>query len=126
MSKGRQKNQERLHAIQSLGRYLTRRAASKCELCHASTSLEVIEIAPKPTEPQLDRALLVCAQCRNYVEKPSSTYEPSQLRFLAERIWSDIVPVQITAIRIARRISAYHSILEDLYISEEVQALLEE
>ena len=124
MSKGRQKFQARASALLSLGRQLARRASSRCELCDTSAGCTPVEIVPLPEEPELERALLLCTRCQELITQKPSKIKEEQVRFLAEKIWSDVVPVQVTAIRIAQKIPSYHSALEELYLSDEVQQLL--
>ena len=124
MSKGRQKAQARASALLSLGRQLARRASSRCELCGTSTGCTPMEITPLPEEPELDRALLLCSTCQELITQKTSKIKEEHVRFLAEKIWSDVVPVQVTAIRIAQKIPSYHCLLEELYLSDEVQQLI--
>ena len=48
-----------------LGKNLTRRAGSLCELCNGADDLRVIEIAPVSESPSEDAAILACAACRD-------------------------------------------------------------
>ena len=126
MSKGKQRAQARKAALLSLGRQLARRASSQCELCGTASGCSPTEITPLPEEPLLSRSLLLCPACVELCTKPASKIQLSQVRFLAEKIWSEVVPVQVTAIRIAQKLPSYQQALEELYLSEEVEQLLAE
>ena len=55
--KDKQREQLRI----ALGRELSRRAKSRCELCSVSTSLSVVEVSPLPEEPSVEKSLfLLC------------------------------------------------------------------
>ena len=105
MARGRQRHQERLSAVAGMGRQLSRRARNRCELCQSATSLTVVEIPPvDPEEPSEDRAAMLCARCVGLVSgKPWE--DPNQLRFLEESIWSEVIPVQLAAVRLLKRLA---------------------
>jgi protein PhnA len=105
MARGRQQHQARLSAVAGMGRQLSRRARNRCELCQSATSLTVVEIPPvDPEEPSEDRAAMLCARCVGLVGgKPLE--DPNQLRFLEESIWSEVIPVQLAAVRLIRRLA---------------------
>ena len=107
-----------------LGKPLSRRARSKCELCQTSTSLQIIEVPPVPETPNEDFAVLICNPCQE-LSKPNKNPRPEQdVYFLSEMIWSSIPPVQIMAIRICRTNNYFLSQLEDVYLSPELEERL--
>ena len=114
-------------AVAKLGKELSRRAKNRCELCEESTSLKVVEIEPLPEEPEHDRAIIICDSCE---EALTSRKGPSdQMRFLESVVWSETLPVQLTAERLLRTLSDRgvdwsRDTLENLYLPEEVEALL--
>lgn len=129
MAKGLQKHQERLDALNALGRHLARRAGSKCELCEAAgVRLNPFEVPPVPAdEPELERTLLLCVRCQDGAK--GGHLAKGEWLFLQGSAWSDFPPVQVTAVRILRRLDdsgeAWASeLLDSLYLGEEVQAWL--
>ena len=94
MSKGKAKHQARLNAIQAFGKDLARRARSKCELCEENDDLRIVDIDSE-NEPSFDTLMLTCARCRAVLDGRRD--DPKTLRFLETAIWSDIVPVAVSA-----------------------------
>ena len=58
----------RKQMILGLGRELSRRSKSRCELCTKSSSLQVFEVPPLPEEPSLEKSLFVCHICHQRLE----------------------------------------------------------
>lgn len=113
-----------------MGRSLGRRSHSRCELCGERTSLEIVEVPPLPEDPDEDHAIMVCARCAPAVEGGRLHGDRDGWRFLCEAIWSDVLPVQIVAVRTARRLAEEEGLdwaimaLEGLYLDDAVQARL--
>jgi len=129
MARGRQQHQAHKQAVLGLGRQLSRRARNRCELCQDATSLTVIEIQPTEPEPGPDRASLLCSRCAGLVAG-GRVGNPNSLRFLEESIWSEVLPVQLAAVRLTRALSADGvdwavTTLDALYLDPEVEAVLE-
>ena len=127
MAKGRDKHAAHQAAVAALGRNLSRRARNRCELCEESTSLKVVEVAPVFDEPDEERAVLICAQCEAALQdaKPDG----NTLRFLEAVVWSETLPVQLSAVRLLRTLAAGNAswardCLDNLYLDPEVEALL--
>ncbi len=60
MANGYDDNQARIEALSLLGKYLARRAKSKCELSGESgVPLKTYEVEPAPSEPDVNKCLLV-------------------------------------------------------------------
>ena len=60
MAKGLDQHRERLEALALLGKDLTRRAGSKCELCEtAGAKLQIHEVPPVPSEPELEGCIFI-------------------------------------------------------------------
>ena len=121
----RQRRQQRL----ALGKMLSRRSSSSCELCQKRTSLTVVELFPLRDEPTDQWALLLCSSCQPYVAEQIQVEDPNTLQFLHELIWSEVVPVQVAAIRLARHLDKSgvpwaQGLLETVYLSPEVEELL--
>lgn len=127
MARGRDKHQAHKAAVAALGRELSRRARSKCELCGESRSLKVVEVDGNPDPdagPEVAWALLLCERCISLRERGDG----ADARFLAEACWAELRPTQITAVRILRRIAPNMpwaaDTLDGLYLDPEVEALL--
>ena len=130
MARGRDEHQARKQAVSRLGRGLSRRARNRCELCEASTSLQVVEVSPLPEEPDEESAVLVCARCHKAMEGGRGAPEASELRFLEGTAWSEILPVQVAAVRLARRLADEgvdwaRDLVDGLYLGEEARARLD-
>lgn len=126
MAKGRDKHQANVAAVAALGRNLSRRARNRCELCETSTSLKVVEVAGSPEEePTEEWALMLCERCEEAIG-PKSQVDPNTLRFLETTMWSEVQPVQLTAVRLLRSLEAAwaQQALEGLYLDPEVEALV--
>ena len=123
MAKGREKHQAHQAAVAALGKNLSRRARSRCELCESSDKLSVVEVDGSPHEdPDEDWAVLVCSGCASLIEgKPTGP-----VRFLESVMWSELRCVQITAVRALRTIDEpwAEAALEGLYLDPEVEELL--
>ena len=123
-----QQHKERQEALTMLGRDLTRRSKARCELCSAAGErLFTIEVEPLPDQPDPDHAVFLCEQCRD--GSIGGKLEPNRWRFLESVVWSEIPAVQITAVRLCRRLENAGvgwagDILSGLYLNPEVEAQL--
>ena len=81
-----------------LGKVLTRRSRGKCELCDGNDGNRPFELVPFPEEPELERTLLACARCREWLEKES--IDPIQAHFLGSAVWADEPAVRLAAARL--------------------------
>ena len=130
MARGRERHDARVAAVGRLGKDLSRRAGSVCELCGGGDDLRVLEVPPVEEDPDLDAVILACARCRDVVETPKLPRETSDLRFLEGAVWADPLPAKVAAIRLLRRIAASGAgwateCLDGLWIDEEVAARLD-
>jgi protein PhnA len=125
MAKGFQKDRERKAALSALGHPLSRRARSRCELCETSgRPLTPVEVEPLPDAPEVDRALMLCDRCRD-AARGGRLGEPGEWRFLEGVVWSELPAVQVTAVRLLRRLSGEgvdwtRDTLDGLYLEEDV------
>ncbi|MCG8530985.1 MAG: hypothetical protein MI749_10000 [Desulfovibrionales bacterium] len=129
MSKGYNKNKERLEQVALLGKTLVRRGKKKCELCGTQgVSMAVVEVAPAPAEPDADHAILICGTCQALVE--AGRPDPDGARFLETAVWNEIPAIQVTAVRLCRTLAAAdihwaRELLDMVYLSPESEAWLE-
>lgn len=127
MARGRQLHAARQAAASALGKTLTRRARSKCELCGTEAPLSVVEVEPVDEDPHEDAAILACARCRQAMLGRAP--DPAELRFLETAMWEDPLPVKIAAITLLRGLAAdgvewATEALDGLWMDEAVQAQL--
>lgn len=112
--------------VLALGKELSRRARSRCELCGQAGSLSVVEPAPAPLEPAEDRALLLCGRCAGLLElKPGKPLpDEASLRFLTEAVWAENSLVVVVAVRLLRRAQASWAAqaLDDRSLEPELEA----
>ena len=101
MARGRDRHQAHQQAVAALGRSLSRRARSNCELCGESASLKVVEVAGGPEDPVDDWALMLCERCQD-----AERQDTGSLRFLEGTMWSETVPAQVLAVRLLRKLAA--------------------
>lgn len=124
MAKGRDKHTAHQAAVAALGKNLSRRARSRCELCEDSGKLTVVEVAGGPDDPSEDWAALICDRCIDLVA--GKKVDVSALRFLESAMWSELRPVQILAVRALRSVDAAwaREANDGLYLDPEVEELL--
>jgi protein PhnA len=121
-------HQERQEALTMLGRELTRRSRARCELCGAAgVRLFAVEVEPLPERPDPDHAVFLCEQCRD--GSCGGNLDPSRWRFLESAVWSENPAVQVTAVRLCRRLDKagvdwVADVLAGLYLSPEIEAWL--
>ena len=128
MAKGYDQHNARKQMTAALGKELSRRAKSKCELCGQNRALGVVEVPPIPNEPDPDAAVLICSRCKSAIEAKKINTNDS-FQFLNEAVWSEEVPVQIVAVRLTKRLadsgeSWAIALLEGLYLDPEVEERL--
>lgn len=117
--------------LQSFGKDLARRAKGHCELCEKGEgTLRIHEVSPAPKEPDFDRCLLLCDECRQWVVAPEKCKDSESLRFLSAQSWSEIPMVQILAVRLLRHLAKEQdwarSALNELYLDDEIERLIAE
>ena len=86
------------------------------------------EPPPAAVDPSLERTLLLCERCRLGAEG-GKLGNDSEWRFLETIVWSEMTTVQVTAIRLLRRLRDAKvewatSVLEGVYASPETEAWL--
>ncbi|MRI33119.1 phnA protein [Endozoicomonas sp. OPT23] len=134
MAKGLLKHQERQNALSLLGKDLTRRASSKCELCEASgVSLKIYEVAPVPAEPDIEHCLMTCDTCREqltHFEKKPKHMQADHWRCLGKTVWGEVPAAQVMSVRILRQMSEKYpwaaEILEHVFLAPEIETWVEQ
>ena len=118
----REEHQAAKAALAALGKPLSRRARSRCELCGTDGPLGVVALDGNPhDQPDPEWALMLCERCRDLTRE-----DPDTLRFLETAMWSEIQPVQILAVRELRKLDVpwARETLEGLWLDPEREALL--
>ncbi|MFM2161107.1 MAG: hypothetical protein RLZZ383_619 [Pseudomonadota bacterium] len=82
-----------------LGKDITRRARSVCELCGGRDSPRLFELAPFPSEPTPERTLLACARCRAWLEEDDAV-DLDAAHFLGGAVWHALPAVRLAAGRL--------------------------
>ena len=129
MAKGYDQHIERKNKVNSFGKELTRRSKSKCELCeNTGVSLSVFEIPPVKEEPEMERCIFICEECKIKLERINKAKE-NDFRFLNNSIWSEVEIIRAFSIvllkEMAKKYTWAEQVLEDLYIDEETLSLIE-
>lgn len=78
-----------------LGKAVTRRARSRCELCEGRDDLRLYELDPFPEEPTEERVLLACGRCRTWLEQDAIVVD--EAHFLCGAAWSEEPAVKLAA-----------------------------
>ena len=73
---------------------------------HEGGRLTVVEVPPALEAPSPERAVLACDRCRSLMEAGIGKHNPATLRFLAETVWSEVLPAQLVAVRLLRSLAA--------------------
>lgn len=125
MAKGFERHQERLAAVNRLGKDLARRCKSTCELCgNSGVGLSVYEVPPIPEDPVLENCLFICEDCGGQLANPKKIQAESW-RCLATTIWSESPAAQVMSVRIldflSKRESWAAEILADANLGEEIE-----
>lgn len=130
MAKGYELHQLRMMALQSLGKDLTRRAKSKCELTGvAGVALGPYEVPPVAETPDIERTLLVSATCREMLEHPDRLTGRTW-QCLAESIWSELPAVQVVAYRMLQKLASSEDwareVLDEVFLDPEVETWIKQ
>jgi protein PhnA len=125
MAKGYELHQARMMALQGMGKDLTRRAKSKCEITGASgVPLRPYEVPPVGADPDIDRTLLVSEECLEMLEHPDRLAGRAW-QGLAEVVWSEMPAVQVVAWRMLRELAKREDwareTLEEVFLDPEVE-----
>jgi len=112
--------------LQGMGKDLTRRAKSKCEITGAAgIPLWPYEIPPVAEEPDINRILLISGECREALEKPK-LMAGRTWQCLAEAVWSENPAVQVVAWRMLNELSKREDwareVLDEVFLDPEVEA----
>ncbi len=126
MAKGYELHQARMMALQGMGKDLARRAKSRCEITGAAgVPLWPYEVPPVGADPEIDRTLLLSAECIDMLDHPNRLAGRSW-HCLAEAVWSEMPAVQVVAWRmlseLAKREDWAREVLDEVFLDSEVEA----
>ena len=124
MAKGYDTDKQRKELVSSFGRDLARRAKSKCELSgEAGVSLVIYELEPVASEPDFDQCIFISEASREQIQNPKRLVS-DQWRILGEQIWSELLPLQIIAVRMLTHIAKTEhwaqEILDNAYLDDNI------
>ncbi|MDQ8187834.1 hypothetical protein [Pelagicoccus sp. SDUM812002] len=125
MAKGLEKHQAKQAQLSALGKDLTRRSGSKCELCETSgVALRPFPVPPEDEAPVVETCVFVCDTCREQLENPKRI-DAAHWRCAARSVWSEVPAVQVVSARVLDRLGKTElwarEALEDVYFDEEVE-----
>ncbi len=130
MSKASEKHQARLSELNSFGKDLARRSKSHCELCNEhGVKLLIHEVPPVDKEPEFEHCIFICENCQQQIEKPKSM-DVNHWHCLHTSIWSEVPPVQVMAVLMAKRLKDKadfaEELLDQIYLEEDVTQWVED
>jgi protein PhnA len=125
MAKGYELHQGRMMALQAMGKDLTRRAKSRCEITGVSgVPLRSYEVPPVAETPDFDRTLLVSDACMEVLQHPKRL-AGREWQCLTEAVWSDMPAVQVVAWRMLRELATREDwareALDEVFLDPEIE-----
>ena len=126
MAKGKQIHQERQAMLNRVAKVIVKRCKSKCELCHASGSLHLMEVPPiSKGDVDAQNCIMVCNTCNQQINHDhDDKLNAHHWMCLHESIWSELPVVQVMSWRMLRRLSKHHAwageVLDQAYLAEDV------
>ncbi len=103
------------------------RCGSACELCTATTDLEVFVVSPRVGD-NADDAALLCGTCRAQINDPA-TIDVHHWRCLNDSMWSQVPAVQVLAYRMLTQLRSEGwpgELLDMLYLEDDILAWAQE
>ncbi len=97
------------------------RSGGVCELCSATSNLEIFELENSPTSGT-EASLWICETCKEQIENPV-TVNGNHWRCLNDSMWSPVAAVQVMAWRMLNRLKGEdwpQGLLDMMYLEEEV------
>jgi protein PhnA len=99
---------------------LLERSQSSCELCTATTNLNVYQIPPSPNG-SVNQSILICRTCLAQINKEEEL-APIHWRCLNDSMWSPTPAVQVMAYRMLHRLNTEdwaRDLLDMMYMDDE-------
>ena len=104
----------------SFERELNKRSGSQCELCAATENLKEFQVLPNK-KGGLDESIFACSTCIDQIENPGHE-DLNHWRCLNDSMWSEHIPVQVSAWRMLSRLRKNgwpQELLEQMYFDED-------
>lgn len=105
----------------SFERELNKRSGSQCELCAATENLKEFQVLPTK-KGGLDESIFACSTCIDQIENPGHE-DLNHWRCLNDSMWSEHIPVQVSAWRMLSRLRKNgwpQELLEQMYLDEDI------
>jgi len=99
------------------------RAGAKCELCASDNNCQIYDVPPV-IDRTADRAILLCATCRDQIDTPDRM-DVHHWRCLNDSMWTPVPAVQVMAWRMLDRLRGEgwpQDLLDMLYLEEDILA----
>jgi protein PhnA len=104
----------------SFERELNKRSGSQCELCAATENLKEFQVLPTK-KGGLDESIFACSTCIDQIENPGHE-DLNHWRCLNDSMWSEHIPVQVSAWRMLSRLRKNgwpQELLEQMYFDQD-------
>ena len=123
MAKGFQANKDRIEAINSFGKSISKRAGFKCEWCEDNEDLRLWDYQPN-YEPNMDTLALLCSRCRELADGRNA--DINDLRSIRNALWSNIPAVAEGAARVLSKCKEVwaREAIEECFIDDRIKAEL--
>src|SRR5512137_2058557 len=123
MAKGYQAHKDRIEAISSFGKAVSKRAGFKCEWCEAKDDLRPWE-SQADDEPNMDTLALLCGRCRELAGGRKA--DLIELRSIRNALWSNVPAVAEGAARVLVqcRDAWEREAIEESFIDDNIKAEL--
>ena len=123
MAKGYQAHKERIEAISSFGKAISKRAGFRCEWCEGNDDLRPWESRPDH-EPDMDTLALLCGRCRELAGGRKA--DLNELRSIRNALWSSIPAVAEGAARVMAQCKDVwvREAIEESFIDDDIKAEL--
>lgn len=104
---------------------LQTRSDNSCELCGATSDLDVYEVTP--SDSSAEQSVYLCSTCQGQIEDPS-TIDADHWRCLNDSMWSEVPAVQVMAYRMLHTLRDEgwpQDLLDMMYLEDDVKAWAE-
>ncbi len=101
----------------SIEQQLQERSGNICELCGATDSLSIYEVAP--SDGSADQSVYICETCKSQIENPTNL-DSGHWRCLSDSMWSQVPAVQVMAYRLLSALGDQDQ-LDMMYLEDDVK-----
>src|SRR5690554_6088738 len=106
---------------------LQERSNNQCELCAATSELQVYTVPPRDSESE-ENSILVCETCHTQINDESKV-EPNHWRCLNDSMWSEVPAVKVVAWRMLDQLREEGwpaDLIDMMYLEDETLAWAKE